>query len=106
MKYTVIAKKTKLEKLDRGQYNQRLEARARYHESKGAPESEAWQQAADDLGSFEHWRWSTQPCARPGCIQHLRRLERINRTLAIKCDRLQAQLKAAAVHGRDRRVAA
>jgi hypothetical protein len=104
MKYSVIAKKTKL---NRGHYDQALEARARYYESQGEPESESWQLAADDLGSLEHQRWIAQfRCNCPGCVRHIEALERINRTLAIKCDRLQAQLKAAAVHGRDRRVAA
>jgi hypothetical protein len=89
----------------RHHYDAELEARARYHENSGESESESWQAAADDLGDFEHWRWITQPCARPGCLQHLRRLEQLNGQLAREVDRLQAQLDAAALRGRDRRAA-
>ncbi len=91
---------------ERSRFDAELEARARYHENSGEPESEAWQQAADDLGSFEHQQWIAQfRCSCPGCVRHIEALERINRTLAVECDRLQAQLKAAALHGRDRRAA-
>jgi len=92
--------------LERSRYAAELEARARFYEGTGAAESEAWQAAADDLGSLEHQRWiAGYRCNCPGCVQHIEALERINRTLAVECDRLQAQLKAAALHGRDRRAA-
>jgi len=45
-------------------------------------------------------------CSCAGCVRHIEALERINRTLAVEVDRLQAQLDAAALRGRDRRVAA
>jgi len=91
---------------ERSRYDAELEARARYHENSGESESESWQLAAVDLGSFEHQQWIAQfRCNCPGCVRHIEALERINRTLAVECDRLQAQLKAAALRGRDRRAA-
>jgi hypothetical protein len=90
---------------ERRRYDAALQRRARFHEGTGAAESEAWQLAEVDLGDFEHWRWITQPCARPGCLQHLRRLEELNAQLAREVDRLQAQLDAAALRDRDRRAA-
>lgn len=91
---------------ERRRYDAELEARARYHENSGESESESWQAAADDLGSLEHQRWiAGYRCNCPGCIRHIEALERINRTLAVEVDRLHAQLKAAALHGRDRRAA-
>jgi hypothetical protein len=91
---------------ERSRFDAELERRARYHENSGESESEAWQAAADDLGSLEHQRWiAGYRCSCPGCVKHIEALERINRTLAVECDRLQAQLKAAALHGRDRRAA-
>jgi hypothetical protein len=92
---------------ERRRYDAELESRAHFYEGTGAAESEAWQAAADDLGSLEHQQWiAGYRCNCPGCIRHIEALERINRTLAVECDRLRAQLKAAALHGRDRRVAA
>jgi hypothetical protein len=91
---------------ERRRYDAALEARARFYEGTGAAESESWQAAADDLGSFEQQQWIAQfRCNCPGCVRHIEALERINRTLAVEVDRLQAQLKAAALHGRDRRAA-
>jgi len=45
---------------ERRRYDAELEARVRYHESQGEPESSSWQMAADDLGDVEHWRWINQ----------------------------------------------
>jgi hypothetical protein len=90
----------------RTRYDAALERRARYYEGQGESESSSWQLAADDLGSLEHQQWLAQfRCTCFGCGRHIEALERINRTLAVECDRLQAQLKAAALHGRDRRAA-
>jgi len=40
---------------DRRNYDNELEAHARYYEGQGEPESSSWQMAADDLGDFTHW---------------------------------------------------